>query len=76
MFEVSTTNPAFIDPTIDSRAATFENPTGAGSGRPVLWRAQGCSEPSDQPGGARRAWGIAERVDDYCATAYVYCARP
>jgi len=22
------------------------------------------------------AWGIAERVDDYCATAYVYCARP
>jgi len=51
VFEVSTTNPAFIDPTIDSRA-------------------------SDQSGGARRAWGIAERVDDYCATAYVYCARP
>ncbi len=22
------------------------------------------------------AWGIAERVDDYCATAYVYCTRP
>jgi hypothetical protein len=22
------------------------------------------------------AWGIAERVDDYCATAYVYCERP
>ena len=22
------------------------------------------------------AWGIAERVDDYCATAYVYCSRP
>jgi len=21
------------------------------------------------------AWGIAERVDDYCATAYVYCTR-
>jgi hypothetical protein len=20
------------------------------------------------------AWGIAERVDDYCATAFVYCA--
>ncbi|HET6954188.1 MAG TPA: hypothetical protein VFI47_27740 [Acidimicrobiales bacterium] len=19
------------------------------------------------------AWGIAERIDDYCATAYVYC---
>jgi hypothetical protein len=19
------------------------------------------------------AWGIAERVDDYCATAYLYC---
>jgi hypothetical protein len=22
------------------------------------------------------AWGIAERVDDYCATSYVYCRRP
>jgi hypothetical protein len=22
------------------------------------------------------AWGIAERVDDYCATAFVYCSRP
>jgi hypothetical protein len=22
------------------------------------------------------AWGIAERVDDYCATAYVYCSEP
>lgn len=22
------------------------------------------------------AWGITERVDDYCATAYVYCERP
>jgi hypothetical protein len=22
------------------------------------------------------AWGIAERVDDYCATAYVYCREP
>jgi hypothetical protein len=22
------------------------------------------------------AWGIAERVDDYCATAYVYCTEP
>jgi hypothetical protein len=22
------------------------------------------------------AWGIAERVDDYCATAYVYCMEP
>jgi hypothetical protein len=21
------------------------------------------------------AWGIAERVDDYCATAFVYCER-
>jgi hypothetical protein len=21
-------------------------------------------------------WGIAERVDDFCATAYVYCTRP
>jgi hypothetical protein len=22
------------------------------------------------------AWGIAERVDDFCATSYVYCTRP
>jgi hypothetical protein len=22
------------------------------------------------------AWGIAERVDDYCATAYLYCREP
>lgn len=22
------------------------------------------------------AWGIAERVDDCCATSYVYCTRP
>jgi hypothetical protein len=22
------------------------------------------------------AWGIAERVDDYCATSYVYCRQP
>ena len=22
------------------------------------------------------AWGIAERVDDYCATAFVYCRDP
>jgi hypothetical protein len=22
------------------------------------------------------AWGIAERVDDYCATAFVYCTEP
>jgi len=22
------------------------------------------------------AWGLAERVDDYCATAYVYCTEP
>ncbi len=25
---------------------------------------------------AMLAWGIAERVDDYCATSYVYCRRP
>ncbi len=29
MFEASTTNPAFIDPTYDCRAVSFENPTGA-----------------------------------------------
>jgi hypothetical protein len=22
------------------------------------------------------AWGIAERVDDYCATAFTYCREP
>jgi len=22
------------------------------------------------------AWGLAERIDDYCATAYVYCTEP
>ena len=27
-------------------------------------------------GPAVLAWGIAERVDDYCATAYVYCVEP
>jgi hypothetical protein len=27
-------------------------------------------------GPALLAWGIAERVDDYCATAYVYCIEP
>jgi hypothetical protein len=33
MFEAPTTNPAFIDPSYDCRAVTFENPTGArGSG--------------------------------------------
>ena len=41
----------------------------------------------DQPGGRRRAgaptgrpallaWGICERVDDYCATSFVYCREP
>lgn len=28
------------------------------------------------PSPALAAWGLAERVDDYCATAYVYAARP
>ncbi|HJN91362.1 MAG TPA: glycoside hydrolase family 172 protein [Dehalococcoidia bacterium] len=26
-----------------------------------------------QPSSALHAWGIAERVDDYCATSFVYC---
>jgi hypothetical protein len=30
----------------------------------------------DGLGPAMLAWGIAERVDDYCATAYVYCLEP
>ena len=29
-----------------------------------------------EPGSPLLAWGIAERVDDYCATAYVYCTEP
>lgn len=29
-----------------------------------------------QPGGGLPAWGITERVDDYCATSYVYSRRP
>jgi hypothetical protein len=28
------------------------------------------------PGPQLLAWGIAERVDDFCATAFVYCRRP
>jgi len=27
-----------------------------------------------EPGSPLLAWGIAERIDDYCATAYVYCS--
>ena len=27
-------------------------------------------------GPALHAWGIAERVDDYCAAAFVYCREP
>ena len=29
-----------------------------------------------QPDGGLPAWGITERVDDYCATSYVYSRRP
>ena len=29
-----------------------------------------------EAGPAMLAWGIVERVDDYCATAYVYCTDP
>jgi len=29
-----------------------------------------------RPGGSILAWGIAERSDDYCATAFVYCREP
>ena len=28
------------------------------------------------PNPALLAWGITERVDDYCATAFVYCREP
>jgi hypothetical protein len=29
-----------------------------------------------QPGRSTPAWGITERVDDYCATSYIYCRTP
>ena len=29
-----------------------------------------------RPGSGILAWGIVERVDDYCATAFVYCREP
>jgi hypothetical protein len=31
---------------------------------------------SHNPGSGVAGSGIAERVDDYCATSYVYCRRP
>ena len=39
------TNPAFIDPGLDARAATFENPTGARGRRHRARRPQGRAEP-------------------------------
>ena len=36
------------------------------------WAARTVRQPSE----GILAWGLAERVDDYCATAYVYCAEP
>jgi hypothetical protein len=55
---------AFFGPGQEERLAAYErtNPP-AGTG----WH-------RDSPGLV--AWGIAERVDDYCATAYVYCTEP
>lgn len=35
---------------------------------------QGWMKPASIPG--MLAWGLAERVDDYCATSYTYCTRP
>jgi hypothetical protein len=35
---------------------------------------EGWIRPSSAPG--LLAWGLAERVDDYCATSFVYCTRP
>ncbi|MGD0670882.1 MAG: glycoside hydrolase family 172 protein [Candidatus Binatus sp.] len=29
-----------------------------------------------RPGSGVLAWGIVERIDDYCATAFVYCREP
>ena len=54
----------FFAPGQDDALAAYEqtNPVAGGG-----WN-------RDLPG--MLAWGIAERVDDYCATAYVYCTRP
>jgi hypothetical protein len=94
-------NPAHVDPELDSRAATFENPTGGrGAGGTAHGGRKGAPnrrvrrrraqrrtayEATNPVAGAGWAplkepaplvWGIAERVDDYCATAYVYCVEP
>jgi hypothetical protein len=54
-------------PDAEARLAAYETtnpPAGAG------WNRPGSRNPD------LLAWGIAERVDDYCATAYVYCTDP
>jgi|SRR5579884_216 len=52
------------------------------AGQEERWEAYGRTNPVAGAGWLRPshpailAWGICERVDDYCATAYVYCAEP
>ena len=54
MFEASTANPAIIDPSIDSRAVTFENPTGG--------RGQGGQSHGGRKGAPSRPIRAGERV--------------
>lgn len=59
-FDQAAVSPAFIDTSLEARAANFENSTGArGSG-----------------GSSYGGRSLAERVDDVCSTAFVYCTTP
>ena len=64
-------NPAVVDPSLDSRAATFENPDGArGAGGTAHGGRKGAPEPAARTGRARRpgrhrgAGGGAPHLDD------------
>ena len=51
MFDAAATNPALIDPSLDSRAATFENPSGArGAGGTAHGGRKGAPNRSIKPG--------------------------
>jgi hypothetical protein len=53
-----------------------------GKGQDERWEAYGRTNPVagagwvQLPHPAVLAWGICERIDDYCATSYVYCRHP
>ena len=53
-------------------AGQEERPRGVRADEPG--RRRGLDPRRSAPG--LLAWGIAERVDDYCATAFVYCREP